>query len=186
MKMATVLQAEMTDNYSGWATQRAFQLDGAMVTALAASLPAPKSRPRRVPENGSYHRSLRRGGARTPPHDPSEPTVSPLKPAPKLTVEGTTRTERKARYIVEIRSAAGVSHFLTTADWTDRERDLATAAILPLLGLKPADPSVKPAKPTVPTTERKAEKDLSASATRRHQGKDRTHGPRQQGEYGKS
>ena len=56
-------------------------------------------------------------GPRT--HAPSEPTVSPRKPAPKLTVEPTP-TERKARYVVEIRSAAGFSHFLTTADWTDQ------------------------------------------------------------------
>jgi hypothetical protein len=66
--------------------------------------------------------------------------MPPRKPVPSLTVERATPTERKARYVVEIRSAAGVSHFLTTADWTDRERDAATAAILPLLGLKPTDP----------------------------------------------
>jgi hypothetical protein len=31
--------------------------------------------------------------------------------APSLTVERATPTECKARYVVEIRSAAGVSHF---------------------------------------------------------------------------
>jgi hypothetical protein len=64
-KLAALLKAEVTDSYPGWATQRAFQLDGAMVTALAESLPAPKSRPRRVPEDGSHTRSPRRG-VRTP------------------------------------------------------------------------------------------------------------------------
>ena len=65
-KLAALLKAEVTDSYPGWATQRAFQLDGAIVTALAESLPAPRSRPRRVPEDGSPQRSPRRGGARTP------------------------------------------------------------------------------------------------------------------------
>jgi hypothetical protein len=40
--------------------------------------------------------------------------------------------------VVEIRSAAGVSHFLTTADWTASERDVAMAGILRLLGYRPA------------------------------------------------
>jgi hypothetical protein len=53
--------------------------------------------------------------------------------------------ERTARYVVEIRSATGVSHFLTTADWTDSERDVATAAILRLLGHKPASPAQRKA-----------------------------------------
>jgi hypothetical protein len=57
--------------------------------------------------------------------------MPPRKPAPSLTVERATPTERKARYVVEIRSAAGVSHFLTTADWTDRERDAADPVFRP-------------------------------------------------------
>ena len=65
--------------------------------------------------------------------------MPPRKPRCKPT-ERVTTTERKARYVVEIRSAAGVSHFLTTADWTDSERDVAMAGILRLLGHKPADP----------------------------------------------
>jgi hypothetical protein len=39
-KLAGLLKAEVTNSYPGWATQRAFQLDEAMVTDLAASLPA--------------------------------------------------------------------------------------------------------------------------------------------------
>jgi hypothetical protein len=65
--------------------------------------------------------------------------MSPRKPALKLTVEPIP-TARKARYVVEIRSAAGFSHFLTTADWTPSERDVTMAAILRLLGHRPADP----------------------------------------------
>jgi hypothetical protein len=45
-KLATILKAEATGSYPGWAAQRAFQLDGAKVTTLAASLPASKTRPR--------------------------------------------------------------------------------------------------------------------------------------------
>ena len=52
-KLATILKAKPTGNYAGWASQRAFQLDGAMVTALAASLPAPRMRPRRALEEDS-------------------------------------------------------------------------------------------------------------------------------------
>ena len=66
-KLATFLKAEVTGRYPGWATQRALQLDGAKVTALAESLPAPKTRPRPIPEDGLHQRrSPRRGGARTP------------------------------------------------------------------------------------------------------------------------
>ena len=65
-KLAALLKAEVTGSYPGWATQRAFQLDGAMVTELAASLPAPKTRPRRLPEDGSSHQRSPRRGARTP------------------------------------------------------------------------------------------------------------------------
>ena len=66
-KLAGLLKAEVTNSYPGWATQGAFQLDEAMVTDLAASLPAPKSRPRHLPEDVSSlpQRAIRRG-ARTP------------------------------------------------------------------------------------------------------------------------
>jgi hypothetical protein len=45
-----------------------------------------------------------------------------------------------ARYVVEIRDAAGVSLLLTRADWTDSERDLALLTVLRLVGMKAAAP----------------------------------------------
>ena len=42
--------------------------------------------------------------------------MPPRKPAPSLTVERATPAKRKARYVVEIRSAAGVSHFALMDD----------------------------------------------------------------------
>ena len=48
-KFAAATNAKATGNYPGWATQRVFQLDGAKVTTLAASLPVPKTRPRHLP-----------------------------------------------------------------------------------------------------------------------------------------
>ena len=60
-KLAALLNAEVTGSYPGWATQRVYQLDGATVTALAASLPPPKTRPRHLPEDGLSRRpTLRR------------------------------------------------------------------------------------------------------------------------------
>jgi hypothetical protein len=56
---AAAMNAKAAGSYAGWASQRAFQLDGAMVTALAASLPAPKTRPP-LPEEGSMPRRSRR------------------------------------------------------------------------------------------------------------------------------
>jgi hypothetical protein len=64
--LGAILKAEVTSSYAGWATQRAFQLDGAVVTALAASLPTPKTRPRHLPSDGSSHQRSPRRGARTP------------------------------------------------------------------------------------------------------------------------
>ena len=59
-------------------------------------------------------------------------------PTPRPTDERATPKKRKARYVVEIRNAMGASLFLTTADWTDSERDVAMAGILRLLGYRPA------------------------------------------------
>ena len=60
-EFAAAMNAKATGSYPGWASQRAFQLDGAMVTALAASLPAPKTRPRQpLPEEESMPRRSRR------------------------------------------------------------------------------------------------------------------------------
>jgi hypothetical protein len=40
-KLAAAVKAKATGSYPGWASQWAFRLDGATVTALAASLPPP-------------------------------------------------------------------------------------------------------------------------------------------------
>ena len=66
-EFAAAMNAKATGSYPGWASQRAFQLDGAKVTALAASLPAPKTRPRQpLPEDGSLPPRPTRRGPRTP------------------------------------------------------------------------------------------------------------------------
>jgi hypothetical protein len=44
-KFAAAVNAKATGSYPGWASQRGFELDGVKVTELAASLPAPKTRP---------------------------------------------------------------------------------------------------------------------------------------------
>jgi hypothetical protein len=56
-KLAAAVKAKATGTYPGWASQWAFQLDGATVTALAASLPPPRTRPRQPPpDEGSAPR----------------------------------------------------------------------------------------------------------------------------------
>jgi hypothetical protein len=45
-----------------------------------------------------------------------------------------------ARYVVEIRDAAGTSLLLTSADWTAKERNVALLAVLRLVGMKAAAP----------------------------------------------
>ena len=62
--------------------------------------------------------------------------MPPSSPRPTLA----TPKNRSARYVVEIRDAAGVSLLLTRADWTDSERDLALLAVLRLVGMKAAAP----------------------------------------------
>jgi hypothetical protein len=54
------------------------------------------------------------------------------------------RIPKAARYVVEIRNAAGTSLLLTSVDWTDSERNLAMSGIMKLIGLKPADPAKRP------------------------------------------
>jgi hypothetical protein len=51
------------------------------------------------------------------------------------------RNPGAARYVVEIREAAGVSLLLTSVDWTESERNLAMSAVLKLAGFKPAAPA---------------------------------------------
>jgi hypothetical protein len=58
-EFAAVVKAKATGSYPGWASQRAFQLDGAKVTTLAASLSAPKTR-QPLPEEGLMPRRSRR------------------------------------------------------------------------------------------------------------------------------
>jgi hypothetical protein len=65
-KFAAVLEAETTAKYPGWASQRAFDLDGAKLRALEASLPSPRRSKNREPPNGSSLRLRIRRGPRTP------------------------------------------------------------------------------------------------------------------------
>jgi hypothetical protein len=46
-KFAAAVKAKASSSYPGWASQRAFQLDGVKLTALAASLPPPRTRPKK-------------------------------------------------------------------------------------------------------------------------------------------
>ena len=62
----------------------------------------------------------------------------PLKQGP---IEPATPRRRSARYMVEVRDAAGASLLLTSADWTDSERDLALLAVLRLVGMRVPAPS---------------------------------------------
>jgi hypothetical protein len=59
------------------------------------------------------------------------------------TFERAAPKKRSARYVVEIRNAAGALLLLTSVDWTDSERDATMASILRLLGHKPAEPKPK-------------------------------------------
>ena len=53
-------------SYPGWASQRAFELDGAKLRALEASLPLPQRDKRRDPPGGSSLRTRVRRGPRVP------------------------------------------------------------------------------------------------------------------------
>ena len=46
-KLAAAVEAEAIGSHPGWASQRAFELDSARLAELEASLPAPRTRPRR-------------------------------------------------------------------------------------------------------------------------------------------
>ena len=61
-KFAAAVQAEASDSYSGWASQRAFELDSARLADLEASLPPPRTRPRQEQNDQSaLARRVRRG-----------------------------------------------------------------------------------------------------------------------------
>jgi hypothetical protein len=56
-KLAATVEAEPTNTYPGWATEWTLQLDSATVLVLAATLPAPRTRPRQPPpDEGSAPR----------------------------------------------------------------------------------------------------------------------------------
>ena len=59
--------------------------------------------------------------------------------------EPATPRKRSARYVVEIRDAAGAPLLFTSADWTDSERDMALLAVLRLVGMKSAAPATRQA-----------------------------------------
>jgi hypothetical protein len=63
-KFAAAVQAETTARYLGWASQQAFEVDGAKLRALEASLPLPKRRKGRDPPDGSSLRIRVRRGPR--------------------------------------------------------------------------------------------------------------------------
>jgi hypothetical protein len=65
-KFAASVQAEANGNYSGWASQRAFELDSATLANLEASLPAPRDNPRQREADGPRLSRRLRGGPRTP------------------------------------------------------------------------------------------------------------------------
>ena len=69
--------------------------------------------------------------------------MPPRNPPP--TLEQAIPKKRSARYVVEIRDAAGTSLLLTSADWTAKERDLAITAVLRLVGMKAAAPATRQA-----------------------------------------
>ena len=66
LKLAGAVTAGVTGAYPGWASQRAFELDGAKLAALEALLPAPKRNPGRAPTDGSRVRGRIRRGPWTP------------------------------------------------------------------------------------------------------------------------
>jgi hypothetical protein len=63
-RFGETMQAETTDTYSGWATQRAFELPSEKLASLEASLPAPRDNPRQREADGP--RLMRRGPRQSP------------------------------------------------------------------------------------------------------------------------
>jgi hypothetical protein len=65
-KFAAAVQAEASDSYSSWGSQRSFELDSARLGELEASLPPPRTRSRReqIDQSGLARRVSR--GPRTP------------------------------------------------------------------------------------------------------------------------
>ena len=65
-KFGDAVQAETTATYPGWASQRAFELLGARLAGLEASLPAPRDNARQKEADRSRLSRRLRGGARRP------------------------------------------------------------------------------------------------------------------------
>lgn len=66
-KFGDAVQAETTDTYLGWASQRAFDLPSTKLANLEASLPAPKENPRQREADGPRPSSrVRRGPYQAP------------------------------------------------------------------------------------------------------------------------
>ena len=63
-KFAASVQAEVTGSYPGWASQRAFEMAGAKIRELQASLPPQKVK--RDPPDGTSQRIRARRGPRAP------------------------------------------------------------------------------------------------------------------------
>jgi hypothetical protein len=115
-EFAALLNAGPAGGHPGWASQRTFELDGAKLAKIEASLPAPTH----GKENRMDHEECAGCDAR--------PTVVMNNRAPCC----------HARYVVEIRDAARASLLLTSVDWIANERDLAMSAVLRLLGSPPS------------------------------------------------
>jgi hypothetical protein len=61
-QFSAAVKAEATVSYPGWASQRAFELDGAKLAELEASLPAPRTHPRQGQiDQSALVRHVRRG-----------------------------------------------------------------------------------------------------------------------------
>lgn len=65
-KLASAVKAKAANSSTGWASQRAFELDSEKLTELEALLPAPKTDPGQPPSDGSSRRLRIRRGPRTP------------------------------------------------------------------------------------------------------------------------
>lgn len=65
-KFAAAVKAEAISRHPSWASQQAFELDGARLAEFEASLPPPRTRPRHLPEDGSLLPRPTRRGPRTP------------------------------------------------------------------------------------------------------------------------
>ena len=65
-RFAAAVKAELIGSHPGWASQRAFEVDGPKLRALEALLPLPRRDPRRGPPDGSSLGIRARRGPRAP------------------------------------------------------------------------------------------------------------------------